>query len=179
MAYRDIDLKNLKDAFNSKTPEEVNALQASGMTLNYAAYKELQNRAAELQYQKDLANPNSWLHSKDVYDPTKDMKRVSMNLSKYTQDNQYSPLLNPTTLSPSASLNELQNMYKNQLDAYMDPYGLKHVNTTNGVYTFDKTGKPIGFDLPSSDYRSQSQQTGTPNTLIDQYGNFSNKYDKY
>jgi hypothetical protein len=175
---RDVDIKNLSLAFNSKTPEEVNALQDSSSNLNDAAYKELRNREGEMQRKIDIANPNSWLYSKNVYDPTKDMKRVSMNLSQYNQDNQYSSLLNPTTLSPSASLNELQNMYKNQLDVYTDPYGLKHVNTTNGIYTFDKTGKPIGFNLPSSDYRSQVQQTGTPNNLIDKYGNFSNKYNK-
>jgi hypothetical protein len=109
---------------------------------------------------------------------TKDPKRVSMNLSQYNQDNQYSSLLNPTTLSPSAKLNELQNIYKNQLDVYTDPYGLKHINTTNGIYTFDKNGNPVGFNLPSSDYRSQVQQTGTPNNLIDKYGNFANKYNK-
>jgi hypothetical protein len=169
----DVDLKNLSTAFNAKTPQEINDLQTSGnQPLDYQAQIELKNQAAEIQRKKDIANPNSWIYAKGLYDPTKDPKRQAMNLSQYTQDNQYLPLLNSNNTSPSASLNSLNDMYKNQLDVYTDAYGLKHVNTTNGIYTFDKTGKPIGFDLPSSDYRSQVQQTGTPNTLIDKYGNF-------
>jgi len=175
---RDVDIKNLTLAFNSKTPQEVNDMQTSGSTLNDLAYKELRNREGEMQRKIDIANPNSWLYSKNVYDPTKDPKRVSMNLSQYTQDNQYSPLFDPNNKSPSAELNAIQNIYKNQLDVFTDPYGLKHINTTDGIYTFDKTGKPIGFNLPSSDYRSQVSQTGTPNNLIDKYGNFANKYNK-
>ena len=170
---RDVDIKNLSLAFNSKTPQEVNAYQDSGVTLNYAAYLELRNREADMQHKIDLANPNSWIYAKNTYDPTTDIKRQAMMFGQYAQDNQYSPLLNADEKSPSAKLNELQNMYKNQLDVKTDAMGYKHINTTQGTYTFDKNGKPVGFDLPSSDYRSQVQQTGTPNTLIDKYGNLS------
>jgi len=170
---RDVDIKNLTLAFNSKTPQEVNALQTSGSTLNDLAYKELRNQEAEIQRKKDIANPNSWLYAKNTYDPTKDIKRQAMMFGQYAQDNQYSPLLNADEKSPSAKLNELKDMYKNQLDVKKDAMGFTHINTSEGIYTFDKNGKPVGFNLPSSDYRSQVQQTGTPNNLIDKYGNLS------
>jgi hypothetical protein len=173
------NLKDLSTAFNAKSAQDVNDMQTSGSQPLYVqAQQQLQSQAADIQRKKDLADPNSWIYKKGLYDPTKDPKRQAINASQYNQDNQYSSVLNPNNTSASNSLDAIQNMYKNQLDVYTDPYGLKHVNTTDGIYTFDKTGNPIGFDLPSSDPRSQSQQTGTPNTLIDKYGNFVKPLNK-
>ena len=171
------DLKNLSTAFNAKTPQEINDMQTSGsQPLNYQAQLELQNQAGDIQRKKDLANPHSWIYAKGLSDPTKDPKRQSMNLTQYNQDNQYSSLFDPNNTSPSASLNAINDMYKNQLNTTFDPFGNRHIETTQGTYTFDKTGKPLGFNLLSSDPRSQVQQQafGNANKLAtaDNYDQF-------
>lgn len=166
----DSDLKNLKTVYNAKPTQFILTEQQGDDPLNVRANATVSH---DETVKARLADPKSYIYNKGVYDPTKDPKRQAMNLSQYTQDNQYLPLFDTNNTSPSASLDSLKNMYKDQLDVYDDPYGLRHVNTTDGIYTFDKkTGKPVGFNLPSSDYRSQVQQTGTPNNLIDKYGNF-------
>jgi hypothetical protein len=96
--------------------------------------------------------------SSGIYDPMSDPKQRALLSAQYGQDNQYSPVFDPNNTSPSASLNAIQNMYKNQLNTTFDKLGNRHIQTTEGTYSFDKTGKPIGFDLLSSDPRSQVQQ---------------------
>ena len=167
------DLKNLGATFNSKTPQQLAVAQQGNDSLQSQANAIVSHDAT---VKSRLSDPTSYIYNKNVYDPTKDPKRQSMNLTQSSQDNQYSSLFDPNNTSPSASLNEINDMYKNQLDTKFDQFGNRHIQTTQGTYTFDKTGKPLGFNLLSSDPRSQVQQQafGNANQLAN-----ANNYDQF
>jgi hypothetical protein len=167
------DLKNLGATFNSKTPQQLAVAQQGNDSLQSQANAIVSHDAT---VKSRLSDPTSYIYNKNVYDPTKDIKRKSMNLTQSSQDNQYSSLFDPNNTSPSASLNAINDMYKNQLNTTFDQFGNRHIQTTKGTYTFDKTGKPLGFNLLSSDPRSQVQQQafGNANQLAN-----ANNYNQF
>jgi hypothetical protein len=127
------NIQELKTAFNSKPPQEIDDMQtsSSGPLVNQA-HTELLTQAADIQHKKDLADPNSWIYQKGNV-----------------------PVYRPASQSTNAVGDVFTTKNSGIVDQYKDQNGYVHITSGGNQYLINpNSNRIIGITLNPNDPNS-------------------------